>query len=133
MGDPKQSIYRFRRADIETYEKARERLIARGAKLEHRPELPDGPFHSLLGQPHLFTDLIQPSEEGPFQPSYVPLVPHPERKEVIKAQPGVILLAPPPDFDPREASARKGQGGEAQSIAALIEEMAGGEIRKAGG
>lgn len=32
VGDPKQSIYRFRRADIETYKQARQQLLARGAQ-----------------------------------------------------------------------------------------------------
>lgn len=32
VGDPKQSIYRFRRADIETYQQAREQLLARGGQ-----------------------------------------------------------------------------------------------------
>jgi len=129
VGDPKQSIYRFRRADIETYEKARERLLSKGAGVNIVQNFRT--VQSILSWVNrLFSGLIQPSEEGTFQPSYVPLVSHPERKEAIKNQPGVILLAPPPDFDPREASAAKVREVEARSIAALIEEMTTGGPEK---
>ncbi len=33
VGDPKQSIYRFRRADVAIYEAAKQQLLARGAEL----------------------------------------------------------------------------------------------------
>jgi ATP-dependent helicase/nuclease subunit A len=122
VGDPKQSIYRFRRADIETYEKARERLISKGAGVDIVQNFRTVP--SILSWVNrVFSGLIQPSEGGTFQPAYVPLVPHPERKEVIEDRPAVLLLAPPPDFDVREASAAKVREDEAQSVAALIEEM----------
>jgi ATP-dependent helicase/nuclease subunit A len=129
VGDPKQSIYRFRRADIETYEKARERLISKGAGVNIVQNFRTVP--SILSWINrIFSPLIQPSKEGIYQPSYVPLVPHPERKEVIKPQPGILLLAPPADFNPREASAAKVREDEAQTIAALIEEMRAGGPEK---
>ena len=125
VGDPKQSIYRFRRADIETYEKAKEKLTVKGASLNIVQNFRTVP--SIISWVNrIFTDLIQPTEEGHFQPSYTPLAPHPERKEVLRDQPGVILLAPTPGFEPLEASAPQVREGEAQSIAALIEEMVGG-------
>ena len=35
VGDPKQAIYRFRRADVELYEKVKKKLVTDGAKLLH--------------------------------------------------------------------------------------------------
>ncbi|MDI6752985.1 MAG: UvrD-helicase domain-containing protein [Thermodesulfobacteriota bacterium] len=126
VGDPKQSIYRFRRADIETYEKAREQLTKKGGSLTIRQNFRTVPsIISWVNQ--VFEPLIQPSDQGYFQPAYIPLIAHEERKESIKNQPGVILLAPPPDFDPEEALAPFVRQKEARSIAALIEEMVGGK------
>ena len=128
VGDPKQSIYRFRRADIETYEKAREQLISKGGSLKIVQNFRTVPsIISWINR--VFAPLIHPSDQGYFQPAYIPLIAHEDRKESVKNQAGVILLAPPPDFDPEEASAPFVRQKEAQSIAALIEEMAGGKNR----
>jgi len=128
VGDPKQSIYRFRRADIETYEKAREQLITKGGSLKIVQNFRTVPsIISWINR--VFMPLIQPSDLGYFQPAYIPLIAHEDRKESVKNQAGVILIAPPPDFDPEEASAPGVRQKEAQAIAALIEAMAGGENR----
>jgi superfamily I DNA/RNA helicase len=74
VGDPKQSIYGFRRADIQVYRKFREEMVAEGGEdvpLAHnfrsRPDL----LGTLNG---LFPRILAGGED--FQPSYAPVVPH---------------------------------------------------------
>ncbi|MBP1719329.1 MAG: UvrD/REP helicase, partial [Deltaproteobacteria bacterium] len=125
VGDPKQSIYRFRRADIETYERAKERLIRKGGNLTISQNFRTVP--SILSWVNrVFEPLIQPSDKGHFQPAYVPLQAHEERKEILPDQPGLVLLTPPPDYDQGEALAPQVREEEARSLAALISEMAEG-------
>ena len=77
VGDPKQSIYRFRRADIETYELVRTRIEASGGRVvelstnfRSTPALCEWVNRS-FGRPGMFSERRDPS-----QPSYVPLVAH---------------------------------------------------------
>ncbi len=124
VGDPKQSIYRFRRADNEIYEKARGKVTAGGGRLDIFQNFRTVP--SIISWVNrIFADLIQPSGGGAFQPVYTPLVADPGRKEFLSHQPGVILLSPPPGLDLLESSAQQVREREADSIAALIEELAG--------
>ena len=51
VGDPKQSIYRFRRADITMYDDVKQHVFG-GAKRD-RPELPIGAADHRLGEPHV--------------------------------------------------------------------------------
>ncbi|NQT87325.1 UvrD-helicase domain-containing protein, partial [bacterium] len=89
VGDPKQSIYRFRRADIEVYEQAKS-VVARQGEVLHLSQ-------SFRMVPHLaeavnavFAPVMQRPEDGAYQPDYVPLVPYRET-------PGdAAFLAPPP-------------------------------------
>ncbi|MFI7484079.1 UvrD-helicase domain-containing protein [Kocuria sp. M1R5S2] len=78
VGDPKQSIYRFRRADIETYLGFQERAAADSSSsvASLRTNFRSvGPVLEWVNQ--VFGTLIE--EEHGRQPAYVPLVPDPAR------------------------------------------------------
>jgi ATP-dependent helicase/nuclease subunit A len=89
VGDPKQSIYRFRRADVALYEAAKRRLVARGAELIHLTTS----FRSVPSIQALvnaaFAPLMQGGDDG-SQAAYVPLTPfrdEPEGRPTIVALP----------------------------------------------
>ncbi len=85
VGDPKQSIYRFRRADIEVFLAARERLAASVHRLttNFRTTAP-----VLDWVNHVFERLIVP--EPGSQPAYEPL--HAHRTEAAPVGPSVAML-----------------------------------------
>ncbi len=74
VGDPKQSIYRFRRADLELYARAREILARQG---EIIPVVQN--FRSVPGVirwvNEAFRPLIKPPYDGNYQPRYEDLYP----------------------------------------------------------
>ncbi len=77
VGDPKQSIYRFRRADIELYERARASLVEGGGG--------ETIITNFRSQPailefvnEVFSRWMEPQPEAGIQARYVPLVPDPE-------------------------------------------------------
>jgi ATP-dependent exoDNAse (exonuclease V) beta subunit len=91
VGDPKQSIYRFRRADVGVYDAVRRQLAARGAAELHLSV-------SFRGLPPLqqainaaFAPLMSGGEDG-AQAHYVPLSPYRARKD---AQPALVALPVP--------------------------------------
>ncbi|HEX2568676.1 MAG TPA: UvrD-helicase domain-containing protein [Polyangia bacterium] len=89
VGDPKQSIYRFRRADVAFYEATKRRLLATGAELVHLST-------SFRAAPSLqrainaaFAPLMRGGEDG-SQAEYVALAPHrgePEGRPTLVALP----------------------------------------------
>jgi ATP-dependent helicase/nuclease subunit A len=98
VGDPKQSIYGFRRADIQEYHRFRESIVARnGAVLtlernfRSRPDL----VASING---LFARVLE--ERGDFSPPYLPVVP--ERKDHGDGSPMTVFSlaqeVPEPQF-----------------------------------
>ncbi len=94
VGDPKQSIYRFRRADVAFYELTKRRLIAQGAALLHLST-------SFRSAPSLqaainasFAPLMAGSPDG-SQAEYVALQPF--RSEPV-GQPTVIALPVPEPY-----------------------------------
>jgi ATP-dependent helicase/nuclease subunit A len=114
VGDPKQSIYRFRRADIEIYEAAKGTIAARGEVLSVRAN-----FRStaaiLDAVNAVFQDVMVPPPDGAYQPAYVPLEASPG------TEPGVspVVLAPPPDLPPA-TSAGEAWAQEARLVAAYL-------------
>ncbi len=72
VGDPKQSIYRFRKADVEIYEKVKRSLPASGAHLNIWQN-----FRSVPGIVNwvnrVFSGIITPPPDGLYQPEYEPI------------------------------------------------------------
>lgn len=80
VGDPKQSIYRFRKADVEIYEMVKERLEGSGSHLRINQN-----FRSVPGITgwinEFFGEVIRPPESGRYQPRYEPIHPRREGEE----------------------------------------------------
>jgi len=92
VGDPKQSIYRFRRADIEMYEDAKVRM-GKNRLLTISQNFRCAP--SLVQEVNkIFKDIIMPPEDGQYQPGYVPLY-FGRKKESVPKENGVVFLYPP--------------------------------------
>ena len=101
VGDPKQSIYRFRRADVGIYREVCERLIECGAI----PVSLTASFRSVPQIQACINAAFAPVMTGdPFtlQAQYVPLTPY--RRETPR-QPGVIALPVPAPYGIRNVSA----------------------------
>src|SRR5262249_53325311 len=97
VGDPKQSIYRFRRADVAIYEHVKNRLLADGAE----PLFLNTSFRSLPSLQSFvnaaFAPVMGPSSDG-SQASYVPLEPwRPETAE----RPTIVALPVPRPYSDR--------------------------------
>jgi ATP-dependent exoDNAse (exonuclease V) beta subunit len=97
VGDPKQSIYRFRRADVAIYEEVKARLVAagpeRGVSLLHLSTSFRAPPSLQAAVNAAFEPLMQGAPDG-SQPAYVPL--EPARDEVTGRPTLVALPVPSP-------------------------------------
>ena len=134
VGDPKQSIYRFRRADVETYGQARERIAERlELSTNFRSSRPLVAFVNAVGPA-----LLPPREGGDgWRVPYAPLTPGPGAEP--GPLPGVVFIAPPrPDeeapspsggIDEDDDEQLKVHDQEARAVANLLRSRFGGRER----
>jgi ATP-dependent helicase/nuclease subunit A len=123
VGDPKQSIYGFRRADIQTYEEAKRRLSASGAKVRairvnFRSAPPILDFVNELFARLIAVDADHPDEQPPYVPLELPPDPPPP-------SPSVIVLEEPGSHEfPASKSDRLDR--EATALAAWLKRVVAG-------
>ncbi|HTI38520.1 MAG TPA: UvrD-helicase domain-containing protein [Vicinamibacterales bacterium] len=101
VGDPKQSIYRFRRADVGTYQDVCERLKRLGARTVHLTTS----FRSVPEIQACVNAAFAPVMTGDtatLQATYVPLSPS---RRAIRSQPAVVALPVPEPYGTKNVSA----------------------------
>jgi len=95
VGDPKQSIYRFRRADITLYERVKQHLTSHGARVEYLQTSFRSTPGIQLAVNEAFSRAMAPNVVG--QAKYVRLEPF---RPKHGTQPSVIALSVPRPFSP---------------------------------
>ncbi|HKN13690.1 MAG TPA: UvrD-helicase domain-containing protein [Candidatus Binatus sp.] len=93
VGDPKQSIYRFRRADVSLYQGVKQLLLMHGAQLEYLTVS----FRSTPAIQTMVNAAFAPlmSQESGTQPAYAPLMPY---RVEPGAQPSIVVLPVPEPY-----------------------------------
>ncbi|HYT74368.1 MAG TPA: UvrD-helicase domain-containing protein, partial [Vicinamibacterales bacterium] len=117
VGDPKQSIYRFRRADVGIYRDVRERLKACGAT----PVELSTSFRSVPGIQAFVNAAFAPimtGDSATLQADYVQL--SPDRSE-LKNRPAVIALPVPAPYGVRNLSAIRIEESLPDAVGAFVE------------
>jgi len=130
VGDPKQSIYRFRGADIEVYSQVAHLVGVQGicrlrTNFRSRVRIIDA-VNAIFGQTGVFRSADAPASELAYQPAYQPLEPRPDVRDA--ATPRVLRLMPrEPATDGLAARFVKnlalGRPLEAELVAAAIREI----------
>ena len=116
VGDPKQSIYRFRRADISVYLAARERFSERASLTVNFRTVK--PIITWIND--IFSKLIQPSDGS--QPEYAALSPHRLSSDTIG--PAVAILGAEPIDGALTADELRKE--ESADVAATVAELLAG-------
>jgi len=124
VGDPKQSIYRFRRADVDVYRRVCEILVARGARpIELRKS-----FRSVPNIQRLVNAAFAPlmdGDPGTHQARYVALEP---TRTDPRGQPSVVVLPVPEPYGQRFIAAREIESCLPDAVGAYVDWL----VRKSG-
>ncbi|MCY3929864.1 MAG: UvrD-helicase domain-containing protein [Acidobacteria bacterium] len=100
VGDPKQSIYRFRRADVVLYQEVKERLAARGVQVLQLTTS----FRSVAPIQRLVNAAFAPLMTGDKTAGSADYIPLGEHREAIPGQPQVVVLPPPKPYGYRNVT-----------------------------
>ncbi|HEY3296928.1 MAG TPA: UvrD-helicase domain-containing protein [bacterium] len=120
VGDPKQSIYRFRRADLDLYGRVKEKIAECGQCLSIRMNFRSDPV--IIREVNaLFGEWMTGPSGGRYEPDYAAMEP----ARAPGAPPTAIVLPPPPSLDLTQ-NADQLAACEAACIAEAIREMADG-------
>ena len=125
VGDPQQSIYRFRRADIDVYQVVRSIIERQGSVLSlslnfrMRAALVDWMNETFARILQDRQDLKNPHDEGEDQPSYQPLLAA-NGEEADRKDPVVFLLQYPRHRPNGQYKRETQQGAEAQCVARFV-------------
>jgi ATP-dependent exoDNAse (exonuclease V) beta subunit len=117
VGDPKQSIYRFRRADVAIYRDVCERLVSAGAT----PVKLTTSFRSVPEIQAFVNAAFAPVMDGDgatLQAAYVPLTRH---RDPIAGQPAIVALPVPEPYGTRNISAVKIEASLPDAVGAFVE------------
>jgi len=103
VGDPKQSIYRFRRADVVLYHDVKETLAGRGVEVLHLTTS----FRSVAPIQRAVNAAFAPLMTGDHEAGSADYIALGEHREPIAGQPAVIALPPPRPYGLRNLSNRE--------------------------
>jgi ATP-dependent helicase/nuclease subunit A len=113
VGDPKQSIYKFRRADIVLYRQVRDDLIGRGVRLVHLTKS----FRAVPNIQQFVNAAFETEMDGGGHAEYVPL----ERyRDPVPGRPSVIALPVPRPYKTQRLSKEAVNQSLPEAIAAFI-------------
>ena len=114
VGDPKQAIYRFRRADVALYEAVKQRLLDQGARLVHLTTS----FRSVPSIQSVVNAAFAPVMNGDGQAHYVPLDKH--RVDIVD-QPTVVALPIPHPYGKRDVANYAIEESYPDAVAAFVD------------
>jgi ATP-dependent exoDNAse (exonuclease V) beta subunit len=120
VGDPKQSIYRFRRADLDLYGKVRAKIENTGKCLHIRMNFRSVP-DILLEVNAVFAPHMTGARNGRYEPEYVALE---ARRSNVTDLPQAVFLPPPAGWWDGDPKAKDQAQAEAACIAEYIRNLA---------
>ena len=116
VGDPKQSIYRFRRADVLLYQAVKAELVAGGAEVLHLQTS----FRAAPSIQSLVNAAFAPRMQGGGQAAYVPLRPF---RADLPAQPAVVALPVPRPYGKNGVANYQIERSYPDAVAAFVDDL----------